>query len=176
MRQCMRFHAQIVTRSSLAASSNIVAGLKPHCRAFATTHESSLFDAIRAPSKPGVLLAFHSDNHEVPLEEKHRFPMSKYRLTRLALEGDATVKDLMEIREVELPRNPCPTHMQNRFSKFIFKPGALAEWRGTVFRRHKQQRRIWRLRMTQAMCGGSLRDSWTQRRCDPLDSLGQKVW
>ena len=34
------------------------------------------------------------------MPEKHRFPMRKYRLTREALQADASVQHLIEVREV----------------------------------------------------------------------------
>ena len=103
MRLCMRKWQQLFENSSLATCRKITCWERPHrndCRTFSTTDAGSFSDAIRAPGKSGVLLAFLSDNHEVPLDDKHRFPMSKYRLTRLALEQDANVRDLIEIREV----------------------------------------------------------------------------
>ena len=41
-----------------------------------------------------------SFEQEVDMPEKHRFPMRKYRLTREALQADASVRNLIEVREV----------------------------------------------------------------------------
>lgn len=58
------------------------------------------FNAVRAPTDPSSLLAFHSDTQLVSLPKKHRFPMAKYKLTRQALEEDTSLEGLIEIREV----------------------------------------------------------------------------
>ena len=58
------------------------------------------FDNLKAPASKKSLLAYSSDNHEVPLPDKHRFPMAKYALTRQALQADASLQGLLEIREV----------------------------------------------------------------------------
>lgn len=133
MRQSMRMWAQVFEISSLATGRKGVSWGEHHrfqCRALSSTGAGSFSDAIRAPGKQNVLLAFHSDNQEVPLDEKHRFPMSKYRLTRLALEEDASVRDLIEIREVTNSTRAPYLHHSNACITLVvpgtgFKPGGL---------------------------------------------------
>lgn len=131
-------------------------------RSYATDNANSPLDALTAPSHPGALLAFHSDKHEVPLDEKHRFPMSKYRLTRLALEADPSIRGLIETREVDIHlgwqhmnsqllhtlSSSCARNLQEQLTANIF-----------FLRHHLRQRRNSLLRMTQLMYSGSSMDS-----------------
>ncbi|KAG6553089.1 hypothetical protein Mapa_005426 [Marchantia paleacea] len=41
------------------------------------------------------LVGFYSDHYVVPLPEGHRFPMDKYRATRVLLEEDAAMRDIL---------------------------------------------------------------------------------
>lgn len=112
MHRCLGQCRQNLEKCSLNLSENTlrrIIHVFQH-RSFATVNAESPLDTINAPSQPGALLAFHSDKHEVPLDEKHRFPMSKYRLTRVALESDTSTKGLIEIREVNLYLGRTNTH------------------------------------------------------------------
>ncbi len=105
MHRCLRLCSQVLKKDSLKLSESTFhrrSDVLQH-RSSATANFESPIDTISAPSHPGALLAFHSDKHEVPLDEQHRFPMSKYRLTRLALEADPSINGLIEIREVCIP-------------------------------------------------------------------------
>ena len=42
----------------------------------------------------------HMHLQDVGLPDKHRFPMRKYRMTREALQADASMQDMIEAREV----------------------------------------------------------------------------
>ena len=57
-------------------------------------HESSVSSSA---SSVTPLRVYHADWAEVKLPEGHRFPMDKYKATRLALESDASLAGKMEI-------------------------------------------------------------------------------
>ncbi|MCO5554099.1 hypothetical protein L7F22_007625 [Adiantum nelumboides] len=60
--------------------------------------ELSLSDTKKAAlevGRGGALAAFYADNNVVSLPDGHRFPMDKYRATRLMLEDDTSLVDLL---------------------------------------------------------------------------------
>lgn len=170
MRQWLRIWPEFFEKR-LQSSKSFLGPTKherSQCRSYSNNDGPSTFDAIRATVKQGALLAFHSDNHEVPLDEKHRFPMTKYRLTRLALEADTSVQGLLEIREVtwqkELPdlghahKSPQPcTHQCLAIRCINDLTNGLTQF--FLPRHHKQQRKSSRLRTTQLMYSVSSRGS-----------------
>ncbi|CAI7780791.1 unnamed protein product, partial [Closterium sp. NIES-54] len=48
------------------------------------------------------LLAFYADHHVVPLPDGHRFPMDKYRTTRLLLQSDASLDRILAVHPAPL--------------------------------------------------------------------------
>ncbi|CAM6117926.1 unnamed protein product [Calypogeia fissa] len=58
-------------------------------------HKSSTREAALAVKHCAGLLAFYADHHVVPLPPDHRFPMTKYRATRMLLEEDASLLNIL---------------------------------------------------------------------------------
>ncbi len=67
------------------------------------------------------LLAFYSDQHVVPLDEKHRFPMDKYARTRAALEHDASLADKLELQPAPAASldDLCAVHTRQYVQRFV---------------------------------------------------------
>lgn len=60
--------------------------------------DRSTLEAAMEGGEGDGLLAFYSDHEEVQLPEGHRFPMDKYRKTRLMLESDASLSEIVTLR------------------------------------------------------------------------------
>ena len=64
------------------------------------------------------MVTLYADWAEVPLPPGHRFPMHKYRETRLILEGDASLAGRIELRPSplvsrdDLLRVHCPDYVE----------------------------------------------------------------
>ncbi|KAG0568948.1 hypothetical protein KC19_6G054300 [Ceratodon purpureus] len=73
------------------------------------------------------LLAFYADHYVVPLPEGHRFPMTKYRATRLLLEGDEQLRDILVTKPAPLAAidDVCLVHDEGYVQRFI--SGGLTE-------------------------------------------------
>ncbi|KAI5067513.1 hypothetical protein GOP47_0018041 [Adiantum capillus-veneris] len=78
---------------------NSCLGVTPRHVCYTTlSKESSLSDTKKAALEVGKgvgLVAFYADNNVVSLPDGHRFPMDKYRATRLMLEDDASLVNLL---------------------------------------------------------------------------------
>ena len=59
--------------------------------------ESPSEDARTVPARPPPLRTYYADWAEVMLPDGHRFPMEKYQATRLVLEEDKSLTDIMEL-------------------------------------------------------------------------------
>ncbi|KAH7315879.1 hypothetical protein KP509_21G069300 [Ceratopteris richardii] len=67
----------------------------------ASRKDKNLTDTKKAALQVGggrSLVAFYADNNVVPLPSGHRFPMEKYRATRLMLEEDASMEHILITR------------------------------------------------------------------------------
>ena len=59
--------------------------------------ESPSEDARTVPARPPPLRTYYADWAEVMLPDGHRFPMEKYQATRMVLEEDKSLTDIMEL-------------------------------------------------------------------------------
>ncbi|CAI5989821.1 unnamed protein product [Closterium sp. NIES-64] len=59
-------------------------------------------EAAVAAGRGKGLLAFYADHHVVPLPAGHRFPMDKYRSTRLLLQSDASLDRILAVHPAPL--------------------------------------------------------------------------
>ncbi|CAI5473026.1 unnamed protein product [Closterium sp. Yama58-4] len=59
-------------------------------------------EAAEAAGRGKGLLAFYADHHVVPLPDGHRFPMDKYRTTRLLLQSDASLVRILAVHPAPL--------------------------------------------------------------------------
>lgn len=95
---------------------NIYAGVGEIQRTVFTTEANSTLGGDVGEG----LIAFCADHHEVPLPEDHRFPMTKYRATRMLLEGDIQLRDILETRPAPLPSydDVCLVHDEGYVQRF----------------------------------------------------------
>ncbi|XP_024531872.1 uncharacterized protein LOC112346644 [Selaginella moellendorffii] len=72
-------------------------GAKHGCKALCSIPEQNqtTLQAAIAAGKGPTLIAFYADHHVVPLPKGHRFPMDKYRATRMILEEDLLLRNLL---------------------------------------------------------------------------------
>jgi acetoin utilization deacetylase AcuC-like enzyme len=72
------------------------------------------------------LLGFYSDNQVVTLPQGHRFPMDKYRATRLLLEGDLQLRSILTTQPAPLASEEelCLVHDQLYVRKIYFSLSA----------------------------------------------------
>ncbi|CAI5478409.1 unnamed protein product [Closterium sp. Yama58-4] len=59
-------------------------------------------EAAVAAGRGKGLVAFYADHHVVPLPAGHRFPMDKYRTTRLLLQSDASLDRILAVHPAPL--------------------------------------------------------------------------
>lgn len=109
----------MLARQSLALARTNASAAWLRCRARSCPAYSALFSSASTPSvdsaaakeaklssaTPGNktdggqrLLAYYSNNHVVPLPDKHRFPMDKYSRTHANLEFDASLADKIDLQ------------------------------------------------------------------------------
>ena len=132
--------------------------------AAAAQRAACALSAVEAPVQRGKLLAYHSDHHVVPLPPQHRFPMDKYRMTRLALQADVASFRSLDIREARALLHAgtstwplCGSHHCSVAGCFQCL-SRLTSWHA-LSRRHRPLRMSWLVHMIWTTLSVSLRDA-----------------